>query len=94
MSVLDRLLRRGERQAATAEAVGPTMTEEEARVKRLVLWKEIRGDPTPERAAEIVSEATDLLKYFNRDHPMHDNINELVRTAAEVAGQERLFTVE
>lgn len=93
MSVLDKLFRRGERQVATAEEVVPKMTKEEARDKRLALWKEVRSGPTTERAAEIVKEATALLAYFNRDHPMYDNINELVGAAAELAGQERLFTV-
>ena len=91
MSILDRLFRRGERPAAPAATAGKKLTDEEARLKRLALWEEVRKNPTQERAAEIVEEASALLEYFGRDHPMHDNITELIRTASEIAGKERLF---
>ncbi len=94
MSVLDRLLRRGRSQAAAAAAVKPRMTEEEARTKRIALWDEIRAGPTPERAAQIVKEATELLDYFDRQHPLHNSINDLIQAAEKIAGRERLFTQE
>jgi hypothetical protein len=67
------------------------MTDEEARAKRLALWSEIRANPTPERAVQIVKEANELLEHFGRQHPFHDNINDLIRAAQKVAGQEQLF---
>ncbi len=87
MSALDRLFRRGQAKAATAEAVMPKMTEEEARAKRVALWKEMQANPTPERAREIAKEAAALLGYFGREHPLHDNINELINAANNVAGR-------
>ncbi|MCC7355758.1 MAG: hypothetical protein IT330_18605 [Anaerolineae bacterium] len=90
MSALDRLFRRGQAKAATTEAVMPKMTEEEARAKRTALWKEMQANPTPERAKEIAQEAAALLNYFGREHPLRDNINELIRAADSVAGRERI----
>ncbi|NOZ26797.1 MAG: hypothetical protein GXP39_01920 [Chloroflexi bacterium] len=90
MSILDKLLRRGQDQAETAEATKPSMTAEEARAKRVALWEEIRSGPTPERAREIIQEATELLNYFDRQHPLHDNINDLIHAAEKIAGLERL----
>ncbi|HEY66224.1 MAG TPA: hypothetical protein G4O02_16855 [Caldilineae bacterium] len=90
MSILDKLLRRGRGQAEAAEATKPRMTDEEARTKRVALWEEIRAGPTPERAKEIVQEATELLDYFDRQHPLHDNILDLIHAAEKIAGLERL----
>ncbi len=94
MSILDRLLRRGRGPSATTAAAKPRMTEEEARTKRIALWEEIRAGPTPERAAQIVKEATELLDYFDRQHPLHNSINDLIQAAEKIAGRERLFTQE
>jgi hypothetical protein len=90
MSALDRLFRRG--QTKTAEVVGVMhkMTEEEIRAKRLALWKEIQENPTPERAAQIATEANALLDHFGREHPMRDNVTELIRAAERLSGKERL----
>ena len=67
------------------------MTEEEARAKRLALWEEVQAGPTPERAAEIAKEATELLEYFDRNHPLHDRVTELILTAQRIAGREQVF---
>ncbi len=91
MSILDRLFRRGQSRAAAAGAVKPKMTDEEARAKRLALWNEVRAGPTPERAAQIVTEAQELLEHFGRQHPFHDNINDLIQAAGKLAGREQLF---
>ncbi len=90
MSILGKLFRRGQSQTAEAEATKPRMTNEEAHNKRIKLWEEIREGPTPERAAEIVKEATELLDYFDRQHPLHDNINDLIHAAERIAGMDRL----
>ncbi|GAB4561520.1 MAG: hypothetical protein Kow0047_08890 [Anaerolineae bacterium] len=90
MSILDRILRREKAREGSAQATKPRMTEEEAREKRIKLWNEIRSNPSPERAREIVSEANELLDYFGRQHPLHDNILDLIHAAERIAGMDRL----
>jgi|YNPNPStandDraft_1061719.scaffolds.fasta_scaffold227967_1 hypothetical protein len=92
MSIVDRLFRRGRREVATVEPTGPKMTKEEALAKRAALWLEMQRNPTPQRAAEIAQEASNLLQFFGRDHPMYDNINELIRVAHEAATGEKAAT--
>ncbi|MCD6290576.1 MAG: hypothetical protein J7M34_08735 [Anaerolineae bacterium] len=91
MSILDKLLRRGRTHVDAAEATKPKMTDEEAHAKRIALWEEIRGNPTPERARQIIEEATELLDYFDRQHPLHDNVNDLIHAAERAAGLDRLY---
>jgi hypothetical protein len=90
MQSLGRLFRRGEAKATAVQAAVPKMTEDEARTKRMALWKEIQANPTPERAKEIAQEAATLLNHFGREHPLRDNINELIRAADSVAGKDRI----
>lgn len=90
MSIVDRLFRRGRREVAVAESTGPKMSREEALAKRAALWLEMQRNPTPQRAAEIAQEASALLQFFGRDHPMYDNISELIRVAHEAATGEKI----
>ena len=90
MQSLGRLFRRGQAKATATQAAVPMMTEEEARARRIALWKEIQANPTPARAKEIAQEAATLLSHFGREHPLRDNINELIRAADGVAGKDRI----